>query len=325
VSFDDKYLYPFLLLAFSIYKNTTYTPKIFIANVNATLSQGSQRILKEFAVALNLNVEIIPVKVPEHVQTDDRISIASYGRLCLADYLVEDFVYIDTDSLVMPGWELIYDYMTLLEEKSEYLLAAMPALGNQSAPWPVSEDDKTQYRFHASLLVIKSRNWKEHFLKEENPSWQKIATLHEDLKFVSHDQTVLQYAAQGRFLHLPPDFVSFATKMNVSTRIITSGLWRKSWTIPRDDLLRYFNWLLLSEDYLHILSTIKEFDIFLRYEDEMLIYFEEFPKLLLTLQEVRKVSESRIDFFMSLPFVADKFMFGILKNVRWFLNQLRRI
>jgi lipopolysaccharide biosynthesis glycosyltransferase len=213
--------------------------------------------------------------------------------------------------------------MTLLEEKSQYLFAAVPALDNQSAPWPVSEDDKTQYGFHSGLLVIKNRNWKEHFLKEENPSWQKIATLHADLNFRFHDQTVLQYAAQGRFLHLPPDFVNFATKMDESTRIVTSGVWKKSWTIPREQYFKYISSLMMYQNYKEVFGVVKELEIYSRYEDEMLDY--------LSLDKIlkQKILENKLQFQTvfkirhNIPFLANKVFFEVISFPRRLISFIK--
>jgi len=324
VSFDDNYLFPFLLLAYSISQNSLILPKIFIANVNSTLSQESQNLVNRFCSSLGLEIEILEAIIPKNVRTSSRVSIAGYGRLWLADNLSEDFVYVDTDSLVLPGWEVIFDYIELLSQNRELLLAAMPALKNMTPPWPIKAGDKTQYRFHSSILVINSRNWKDHFAKRENMPWQKIASMHDELKFVGHDQPVLQYAAQGKYLHLPEDFVNFATIRTSNTKIVTSGVWKKPWTVPRGQLFKYINSLMMYQEYSQVFGVVKELDIYLSYEDQMFEYLAQDRRFLSEIQSIRSRSEIRLGAKIGIPFLASRIVYNTFTKLRKGLNLFSR-
>jgi lipopolysaccharide biosynthesis glycosyltransferase len=323
VGFDDNYLYPFLLLAFSISQNSLIIPKICIANVNETLSKKSCQILKKFTSFLELEIEIFEASVPSNVRTSSRVSIAAYGRLWLADNLSENFVYIDTDSLVLPGWEEIFNYADLLDQNRELLVGAMPALENQTPPWPIKFGDTTQYRFHSSILVINHRNWTEHFSNSENLPWQKIASMHEELQFVGHDQPVLQYAAQGKYLHLPPDFVNFATKYTQTTKVVTSGVWKKPWTVSRDQFFKYISSLMMYQEYEQVFGVMKELDIYSKYEDEMLKYLEGNIDLKREIVGVKRAVQANFSFRENLPFTISKLLFDLMKNGRRVLKSLK--
>jgi len=321
VGFDDNYLYPFLLLVFSISKNSLELPKICIANVNGTLSKESCRIIKEFVSHLKLETEIFEASVPNNVKTSSRVSIAGYGRLWLADNLKEDFVYIDTDSLVLPGWEKIFDFAVELDKYREFLVAAMPALHDRTPPWPISADDKTQYRFHSSVLVINHDNWTEHFSDNNNKSWQQIASMHKELQFQAHDQSVLQYAAQGKYLHLPPDLVNFATISNQATKIVTSGVWRKPWTVPRDQFFKYLNSLMMYQEYEQVFGVVQELNIYLKFEDEMIIFLQKYPDLRREIERVKNSLQFNFSFRENLPFNISKLVFNIMTKGRKLLKK----
>jgi len=312
VGFDDNYLFPFLLLAFSISQNSSTLPKIFIANVNSTLTKESQNLVSRFCSSLGLEIEIFEASIPKNVRTSSRVSIAGYGRLWLADNLSEDFVYIDTDSLVLPGWEKVFDFVELLDQDRELLLAAMPALENKTPPWPIEIGDETQYRFHSSILVINSRNWKDHFAKPENMPWQKIASMHDELKFVGHDQPVLQYAAQGKYLHLPEDFVNFATKYTQTTRVVTSGVWKKPWTVPRDQYFKYISSLMMYQEYERVFAVIKELDIYSKYEDDLFEYLGTDLALKTEIEKVKNRSQIELQLRQSIPFLVNKMVYQIV-------------
>lgn len=312
VSFDDKYIYPFLLLAFSIQKNSTKKPKIFIANVNSTLSKDSQNIIAIFSRLDRREFRVVEVSIPKNVKTSSRVSIAGYRRLWLAYNLSEDFVYIDTDSLVLPGSETIFDYLELIEENQELLLAAMPALENKTPPWPIPKEDKTQYRFHSGILVIKNENWKKHFSTPGNLPWQKIATMHDELKFVGHDQPVLQYAAQGKYLHLPDDFVNLATKFTETAKVVTSGVWLKPWTVPREQYFKYISSLMMYQNYKEVFGVVKELEIYSRYEDEMLDYLSLDENLKQEILENKLRFQTVFKIRHNIPFLANKILFEII-------------
>jgi len=322
VAFDDNYLFAFLLFAFSIFKHSREMPEIRIANVNETLTKASHDIIARFSSFLEIKTTILEASLPHTLAVDSRITIAAYGRLWLADHISDDFVYIDTDSLVMPGWESIYDFLNLLYEDRDLLLAALPALNNKTPPWPIHEGDKTQYRFHSGILVICHRNWNDHFANESNLSWEQIALLSEELNFASHDQTVLQYAAKGKYLKIPYDLVNFATKYTSNTKIITSGVWRKPWTIPKNCYYKYLSSIMLHSDYTELFGVVKELEIFTRFEEEMFEYLAKDPRLLADVISIKKKSQIPTSFLQGFPFTVSQFIYVCLINTRKFVSIL---
>jgi lipopolysaccharide biosynthesis glycosyltransferase len=323
VSFDDNYLFPFLLLAFSISQNSSTPHQLIVANVNSTLSGESQKIVAKFCALLGLEVSIVDAAIPKNVRTSSRVSIAGYGRLWLADNFSEDFVYIDTDSLVLPGWEKIFDFIGLLDQNGELLLAAMPALENKTPPWPIEAGDETQYRFHSSILVINTRNWKQHFAKQESIPWQKIDSMHDELKFVGHDQPVLQYVAQGKYLHLPEDYVNFATKYTQTTRVVTSGVWKKPWTVPREQYFKYLSSLMMYQDYKQVFGVMKELEIYSQYEDRMFDYLNIDPNLKRETFIIRRNSHTKFKFRENIPFITSAALFELITIPGKLLRLLR--
>jgi lipopolysaccharide biosynthesis glycosyltransferase len=332
VAFDDNYLFPFLLLAFSIFKNSKELPEIRVANVNGTLSQPSKRILDRFTSILGMKIDVLEAFLPDTLAINARLSIAAYGRLWLADHISEDFVYIDTDSLVMPGWESIFDFLILLEENRDLLLAAMPALGNKTPPWPIEIGDKTQYRFHSSILVISHRNWTVHFANEKNLPWEKIALLSAELGITQHDpsileftadQSILQFAAKGKYLPLPDDLVNFGTKFSNSTKIISSGTWVKPWTVKKENYLRYLSSLMMYQNYSDVFGVVRELDLFTRFEEEMFDFLAKDPVLLEEVSAIQKKSQNPWGFHISAPFLMGKFVFVAMTYARKFFNILK--
>jgi lipopolysaccharide biosynthesis glycosyltransferase len=327
VAFDDNYLFPFLLLAFSISKNSSRLPNIYIANVNFTLSKNSQNIAEEFCSFVGLNVKIFEAKVPKNLQTDSRISIAAYGRLWLADNLSEDFVYIDTDSLLLPGWEKIFDFLKLLDQEKKLLFAALPTVVNAPPAWSIEFGDKTHYRFHSGILVVSIKRWKKHFASKVNLPWQEIALRHDVFGSGYHDQSILQYVAQGNFLHLPKDFVNFATKYTLETKVVTSGVWKKPWTVPRDEYFKYISSLMMYQDYKQVFGVIKEIDIFANFEDQLFEHLSSETDLKARIQQIRQETLTSLTRREHIPFLISKNLYNVISYPRKLLrttkNKLR--
>lgn len=322
-SFDDNYLFPFLLLAYSISKNSAIAPQIYCANVNNTLSHENQKTAKAFCALLGLELKVYEATIPQNVQTDSRISVAAYGRLWLADNLSEDFVYIDTDSLVLPGWEKIFEFLTLLDDDRSLLFAAIP--DDQISPQflPVIPGNVAVLSFHSCVLVINKRNWSEHFSIQDNRPWQLIALMHDTLNFKQHDQSVLSYVAQGKFLHLPLDFVNFATKYTYSQKIVTSGVWKpKPWTVRRDQYLKYISSISMHRTYEQVIETIKELDIYNQFEDEMLESLNSVLDLKHEILRIKKLSQKSLIWRKNMPFIISKSLFKFISYPRKLLSIL---
>lgn len=323
VSFDDNYLFPFLLLAYSISKNSTIVPQIYCANVNDSLSQKNQKTAKAFCSLIGLEMKIYEATIPQNVQTDSRVSIAAYGRLWLADNLSENFVYIDTDSLVLPGWEKIFEFLTLLDNDRSLLFAAMPDHEISPQFLPIVPGNIDLLSFHSSVLVINKRNWSEHFSIQNNMPWQMIALMHGTLKFKQHDQSVLSYAAQGKFLHLPLDFVDFATKYTYSQKIVTSGVWKpKPWTVRRDQYFKYISSISMHRTYEQVIGIIKELDIYDQFEDEMLESLNSVPDFKHEILRIKKLSQKNLTRRKNMPFIINKSLFEFISYPRKILSLL---
>ena len=320
VAFDDKYLFPFLLLAFTISKNSKSLPEIYVANVNGTLSKESQSILESFSSLLGMQIRVLDCSIPNFLAVDDRISIAAYGRLWLADSLKADFVYLDVDTLVLPGWEMIFDFVDRLEENQTMLLAAMPAFGDDTPPWEIANEDKTQYRFHSGVLVINYQNWSKHFMNNENPTWVEIASRQDILGFTSHDQSVLQFAAQGNYLRIPENLVTFANANHLNGKILTCGTWIKPWTIRKKDYRRYLSASLMQKDFLRVLGTMKELELFAGVEEELFRFLNQYTDLGGAIKLVKEQSEIELDKLSKIFFYLSKNLFNSMVHFRQLIN-----
>ena len=236
MSVDDNYVWPLLSLIYSLWKNAEGEFEICIANVNGTLTSNYQEIIKSVLDIMQIPNRIVEALIPSDVKTDSRISIAAYGRLWMADNLKEDFVYLDADSLAQSNWQEIFKEIQELKSHPNYLLGAKAAKTNRGLNWSSEYADKRQLCFHSTCLIISWENWQTNTKKYGQGSWHSVAKRSHELNLLAHDQDVLQFMAQGEFLHLRDEIFELPFRPAHSAFIISSGSWVKPWTVKEEDL-----------------------------------------------------------------------------------------
>jgi len=236
MSIDDNYVWPLLSLIYSLWKNADTEFEICIANVNGTLSINNQEVIKSVIDKMQIPNRIVEALIPSDVKTDSRISIASYGRLWMADNLKEDFIYLDADSLAFSGWQEIFKGIQELKSHPNYLLGALAAKTNRGLNWSSEHAETRQLCFHATCLIISWENWQTNTKKYGQESWHSVAKRSHELNLLAHDQDILQFMAQGDFLHIREGLFELPIRPTRPASIISSSSWIKPWSIREKDL-----------------------------------------------------------------------------------------
>jgi hypothetical protein len=113
-------------------------------------------------------------------------------------------------------------------------------------------------------------------------------------------------------LHLPEDFVNFATKYTQTTRVVTSGVWKKPWTVPRDQYFKYISSLMMYQEYERVFAVIKELDIYSKYEDDLFEYLGTDLALKTEIEKVKNRSQIELQLRQSIPFLVNKMVYQIV-------------
>jgi hypothetical protein len=179
---------------------------------------------------------IVDARIPTDVKTDSRISIAAYGRLWLADNLKEDFVYLDADSLAFAGWQEIFTEIRELKDHPNYLLGALAAKTNRGLNWKSEQAESRQLCFNSGCLIISWENWRTNTEKFGSETWYSIGKRSAELNLLAHDQDILQFMAQGDFLHIREGLFGLPIRPTRPAPIISSGSWIKPWSIREENL-----------------------------------------------------------------------------------------
>jgi lipopolysaccharide biosynthesis glycosyltransferase len=213
--------------------------KIVVANVNSGLSEENILLLNTFSQILEFTLEVVVVNFDLDLQVDSNISIAAYGRLFLMESLEENFLYLDSDTVVHVGWEQVYSFLGSNSQEKQYAVAATieprslyysnhPNNSNNLARRKALDT----YIFSGILLVDVS------VLKQLNFAnvWREAAKNSKEYGFVQHDQDILNYVLANRVKPFPSHFNHLHGTASEYPRFFSSCIGRpKPWTVSRED------------------------------------------------------------------------------------------
>ena len=273
VSFDDKFVYPFLILAHSLRKSSSQEFKIVVANVNQTLGNESIQTILQFCTLFRIPLEFYDVELDFEVQTDSRFSLAAYGRLFLMEIIQSRFLYLDVDGLAHPGWDRIFsDHHEFLDKDGVALVATIapdamltsmqPRYGRNQARKMATSN----YFFDMIFLVDPIKLKKIDFSNK----WRDAARDYKALGFMQHDQDVLNYILHDTVAPLHPSYNHLHGLPNAYPRFFSSCVGHpKPWTFSEEDkLISTFTWALGNKD-LGKDNWIEDFYAYWNYESAL--------------------------------------------------------
>ena len=211
-SIDDEYLWPWIVMVYTAWINSEGTPfEVLLANMNSRLSLENEKIIQNYCQILGIPLEVRQIQSDLKLEFSFEKSLVGYSRMYLMDTLNQDFVWLDTDLLLLPGWTQIFyelgDYddpkvCLRVARDSSTTIESLKAANNNHAYLRA----KDRY-FNSGVMNIRPTVWQ----RETNEShWQEVALRRKSLGFNFNDQDVLNFLAIGktsildsRFNHIP--------------------------------------------------------------------------------------------------------------------------
>lgn len=198
---DDNYVFPFIVTLLSAKQSTKLDFEVILAHVEGELSQKSiafiETCCKKIGVRLITRRIDVPFSLP--MAESSHISKTSWARILLMLKEEDEFVWLDSDLLMLPGWD------RLLSEKIDgagYGIAAVKEtqdLGNQDNRAVVAAGESY---FNAGVLIVDPSK-----LREELGSSLLVAIdEYKQHGFKWVDQDVLNYCTRGDVGILEPTF-----------------------------------------------------------------------------------------------------------------------
>jgi lipopolysaccharide biosynthesis glycosyltransferase len=196
---NTGYVYPWMLMARCCALNTTGNFKMIAANMNSSMDTKDIRFMTEYAKYLEIDLEILDLSLPKDLVKQLGNMAIGYISLLFLDALDEDFVWLDSDLILKPGWERIFD---LGDDKE---------LGGKKIKYPVIRAAKDreatvnqhkfkntngaylknpQNYFNCGVMWLSPSNWKKFKLDQ---TWQDVVRRESELGLEFIDQDILNY------------------------------------------------------------------------------------------------------------------------------------
>ena len=205
-AFDDKYLWPWACSAFSAIRSGGQPPNFLIANVDGLLSPPGEELVLRTSEALGFKAEIVPLKTPTwDVHYTNQWNATVFARLLLLDQLQERFLWLDSDTLVLNGWQQIAERSEELFATSDVIacavrdcdatLAQMAKTGTNEA-FLASNGNYV----NAGIFVGDPQRWRAEGIQDR---WMDVVDTQSRRGFEYLDQDVLNLVLAGRIGTLP--------------------------------------------------------------------------------------------------------------------------
>ena len=162
------------------------------------LSENSIRIIGNICRALEIEVEIVPIKTTLQLGFKHQFNITVYSRIFLMDLLDDDFLWLDADLVLMPGWESIFEVMGDRDADDTIIYGVLDAKSSRgklrvekNRAFLASEGRYV----NSGVIKVRVAEWKK--LDPEIP-WMEIATNISKHGLRLPDQDIINYLCAGK-------------------------------------------------------------------------------------------------------------------------------
>jgi len=206
-SIDDNYLWPWMVMVYSAAKNSKDKNfRIVIANLNEMLSKEGVTIAKKFMNSLELSLDIVSIDTSLNPTFEHQFNLTVYSRLFLMDKLDEDFIWLDADLLLMPGWDQIFAE-SLKQDNDNPVIYGVADSGlflERLAKVQNQAYKRTSGRYvNSGVLKIRTQEWKK---MHKVADWQEMALNLKKYGLSLPDQDILNYLCADNIALMPSGF-----------------------------------------------------------------------------------------------------------------------
>jgi lipopolysaccharide biosynthesis glycosyltransferase len=208
---DKNYIWPF---AVSLYSRRVYAQEdhvYFLAYLKDSIPLDLLDELEIFAHLIDVNLQFLPLEIPEKnlrfliESTNDKLFFAGYLKLVLLDCFADDFLWLDSDTLCLRGWEEIFTYQKSLT-KDIFVIGALDS--SQSELTELHQKNSAfskagSYYFNSGVMLCSPGAWRKRFQIND---WIDIVKNREVLGFHFKDQDVLNFLSNGSRTFLASEY-----------------------------------------------------------------------------------------------------------------------
>ena len=202
---DDNYLLPFLVMIYSAKVNTIEKFHVKIGFDSRELSELSKDLLAQALRLIEVPFDFVKITLSNDMKPRWDISSTSYSRLLLADQISGLMLWLDSDLILLPGWdELLTDKKNLPNGMVMSVVrdAFVSTKGIESLRKSNNESKRIMGPdyFNAGVALIDCDIWK---LRNYPQLWPTMLMEAETRGFEYADQCVLNFLCQRQVNYLP--------------------------------------------------------------------------------------------------------------------------
>lgn len=203
-SIDDRYLWPWMMMINSGHSNVGQKEvRYLLANINEMLSPQAEALALEFCKIIGANLEVAKLHTNLKSQYKHHYNLTIYSRIVLMDQLEEEFLWLDADLLLFPGWTGIFSEKGDLSSE-DGVFHAVRDIEHTLAKLETTENaafHKAGNRyFNAGVLRINPMNWRA---LPASRKWFDIASHLNSHNMSYSDQDILNYFGADKTSLLP--------------------------------------------------------------------------------------------------------------------------
>jgi lipopolysaccharide biosynthesis glycosyltransferase len=287
-------------------------PKLILANVNEMLSPANQGLAKRYSKILGFELEILELKFDIELKFQFHFNMTIYSRIMLMEILDEEFLWLDSDLLLLPGWTKIFEEKVDSDSEDVVLRGALDSEFHRAKLIEEKNrsilDNETHY-VNSGVLFMNPQNWRKISHRQE---WKLMAQRPQEYGINPNDQDILNLLCRGKVALISKNF-NYIVGENPSCRDVNvihhyAGP-PKPWCMSQMEKefflstqgINYFkndSWISFYAD------TFLFYPQYWRLEDELIKELQlrdiAFKKLVANVRETHV--HSSMDFFMKLKY-----------------------
>ena len=254
-----------------------YELDVALLNINSSLSKENEELVTSFAELFEVKFKIISVNSNFAPEFSNSKSLVVYGPLFALDVFENTFLWLDADTILLPGWTSIFQSLGDNSNKGNIIRAVR----DSESTLQILKDAKSQsYEinsnryFNSGVMILCPEMWRKFGYSLE---WQEVAQNRKKFHFVFNDQDVLNYMINSNVSLLPKEFNEIAGTRTVdsSSKVIHFAGTPKPWNMTIKAKQIFLGHLGMRYSPSKLISRTVDFEIYWMYESEILTILRE--------------------------------------------------
>jgi lipopolysaccharide biosynthesis glycosyltransferase len=129
-------VYPLAVLLSSLSENSRRTFRLTVGYLHGALSANERAFLSDICNRLGIDHDFLELGNDPRFISQGHISPTTFAKFLLADHIQGPHLWIDADTIALPGWDSIFDVIANLSNDSHLAVAQRHSLQAQESTGP---------------------------------------------------------------------------------------------------------------------------------------------------------------------------------------------